>query len=76
MADPSRSPGTGDDDGTGYDREPPPGVPRWVKVIAIVIAIVALLVVVMMLVGGGGQHNPLRHVAEGGGTPPVSVTAR
>jgi hypothetical protein len=36
------------------------GMPRWLKVSAIVTLLLALLVVVMLLVGGGGQ-GPGRH---------------
>jgi hypothetical protein len=36
------------------------GMPRWVKVAAIVAAVVALVVVIAMLIGGGG-HGPSRH---------------
>jgi hypothetical protein len=34
------------------------GIPRWVKVVGIVVAVVALLVIVMLLVGGGSGHRP------------------
>ena len=37
------------------------GVPRWVKVLGIVVAVVVLLVVVVMLTGVGGEHGPWRH---------------
>jgi hypothetical protein len=36
---------------------------RWVKVLAIVLAVVALLVVVMLLTGGVAGHTPRRHGA-------------
>jgi hypothetical protein len=42
-----------------YEREPARGIPRWVKIGAIVVVLVVLLVVVMLLVGGG--HEPRRH---------------
>ncbi|MBF8187486.1 hypothetical protein ITP53_17440 [Nonomuraea sp. K274] len=35
------------------------GVPRWVKVAAIVAAVVVLFVVAMMLVGGGGMGHQI-----------------
>jgi hypothetical protein len=38
-----------------------PGVPRWVKVFAIVALIVVLLVVLHM-VTGVGEHGPGRHL--------------
>jgi hypothetical protein len=68
-------PNPDDDSGMAYDRESPPGIPRWVKVAGIVLAVVALLVVVMLLVGGGGGHGPQRHGGAGGQAPPSSVTA-
>ena len=68
------SPNPDDDPGVVYDRESPPGMPRWVKVAGIVLAVIALLVVVMLLVGGGG-HGPQRHGGAGGGTP-ISLPVR
>ena len=60
MADPS-SPGhrAGDDEPV-----PRPGVPRWVKVLALV-AIVAIVVVVIANIAGG-NHGPGRHMSSGG----------
>ena len=46
MTDPSRYPDAG-------------GVPRWAKLLGLVVLVVALLVVVMLLIGGG--HGPRRH---------------
>lgn len=37
------------------------GMPRWVKVSAIVAAAVVLLLLVFLLTGGGGGHGPQRH---------------
>jgi hypothetical protein len=68
MADPSRYPDSREDS----------GVPRWVKVIGILVIVVVLLVVVILLVGGGGEHGPGRHTSlggDGGNTPAVSVSA-
>jgi hypothetical protein len=75
MTDRPPVPDPEDDSGMVYDREPPPGIPRWVKVAGIIVAVVALLVVVMLLVGGGGGHGPQRHGGAGGQAPPSSVTA-
>lgn len=61
------------DDPPRYEQEPPRGMPRWAKVLGLVVAIVALLVVVMMLLGGAGSHNPLRHFGERAGLPPAGV---
>jgi hypothetical protein len=57
----------GDDDGFDYDREPATGIPRWVKVAGIIVAVLAMLVVIMLLVGGGG-HGPSRHALSAGNT--------
>ena len=59
MTDPSRKPRSG----TDYEAES--GVPRWVKLIGILLAVVVLLVVVMVLVGGGDGHGPSRHQPSG-----------
>jgi hypothetical protein len=80
MTDRPPTPDPDDDPGMVYDRESPPGMPRWVKVAGIILAVVALLVVVMLLVGGGGGgggggHGPQRHGGAGGQAPPSSVTA-
>jgi hypothetical protein len=51
MTEPPRHPETGDDDaGVRPDREST-GIPHWVKVVGIIVAIVVLLVVVLMLTG-------------------------
>ncbi len=57
-----------------YDDESSTGIPRWVKVIGIILAVVALLAVIMLLVGGG--HSPRRHGSSGPGgqAPPAAVT--
>jgi hypothetical protein len=76
MADPPRSPETGDDTGVGPDRGE--GMPRWVKVSGIIVIILVLLVGIMLLIGGGGGHGPRRHTPSGdpgGQTAPSSVTA-
>ena len=45
------------------ERPPAAGMPRWVKVSAIVAAVVVVLVVVLLLFGGGpGAHGPNRHL--------------
>ncbi|GAA0813643.1 hypothetical protein [Spirilliplanes yamanashiensis] len=48
----------------------PPGVPRWVKVVGLVVAAAVLVLVVAQLTGLAGDHGPGRHLA-GGGAPPV-----
>jgi uncharacterized cupredoxin-like copper-binding protein len=51
-----------------------PGIPRWVKVIGIVLLAVVVLALVVMFVGGG-QHGPGMHAGSGGGSPSPSSTA-
>jgi hypothetical protein len=59
MAEPTRSPDTGEDHTTADAGRPSkPGLPRWLKVsLVIVIAVLALLVV-LSLTGVLGQHGP------------------
>lgn len=65
MTDHPRLPEAGDDPGMRDDPDPDLesgfGIPRWVKVVAIVVAVLALLAVVMLLIGCGG-HGPSRHL--------------
>ena len=63
MVDPPRHPNSGED----------AAMPRWVKVLGIVVAVVVLLVVAVMLIGGGG-HRPRRHGGVGGDASPFTVT--
>lgn len=45
---------------SGETRNAPPGMPRWVKTLAIIaLAVAAVLVIFMLLVGG--DHGPGRH---------------
>lgn len=72
MTDQPRRPDAGDDDGKRYDDEPSTGIPRWVRVVGIILAVAALLVVIVLLVGGG--HGPRRHGSPGSGqAPPAGV---
>ena len=43
----------------------PPGLPRWVKVTAIVVGVLVLLFLVLQLTGVAGQHGPGRHLSDG-----------
>lgn len=75
MNDQSDSPHPTGDSDMDYERESSTGVPRWVKVSAIVVLLLALLIVVMMLVGGG-EHGPSRHGSGAfGGQEPTSSVA-
>ncbi len=65
MTDQSRNPRS------GTDYEPASGVPRWVKLTGILLAVVVLLVVVVVLIGGGGGHGPRRHQPSGGAADPT-----
>jgi hypothetical protein len=68
--------GVGDSD-VDYEREPAQRLPRWVKVVGIVVAVVIVLVVIMVLVlpagSDGGGHGPRRHGSAGGPVPPAGV---
>lgn len=55
----------------------PPGVPRWVKVSGIVVAILLLILIVAMF--AGGDHGPGRHqvgTSIGGESQPVALGLR
>jgi hypothetical protein len=75
MADPPRSRDPGEDAGVAADRESPPGMPRWVKVSGIIVAMLVLLLLIVLLISGG--HGPRRHLSGGaaGHAPRSSVTA-
>ncbi len=69
MADP---PGRRDTAGVGADGASPPGMPRWVKLSLILVAVLVLLVVIVMFIAGG-DHGPSRH-APGIQASPLTVT--
>lgn len=56
-----------------YDGGTPPGMPRWVKVSAIVVGVLILVFLVLQLTGIAGNHGPGRH-SSAGITPPAGVT--
>ena len=57
--------------------EAQPGVPRWVKVIGLVMAVVVALVLLAQLTGVAGDHGPGRHLSRGlGPAEPATVSAR
>lgn len=59
MTDPPSYPDTDHDTGVEPGRERTAGMPRWVKVSAIVVGVLVLLVIVLALTGVlGGQHGP------------------
>lgn len=45
-----------------------PGMPRWVKVIGLVLAVVAALALLAQLTGAAGNHGPGRHLSIGLGS--------
>ncbi len=55
--------------GSGDGSEP--GVPRWVKVIGIVVGALVVLLILAQLTGVAGDHGPGRHF---GGLAPTSAT--
>lgn len=64
MTDRSGSAQPDDTTGREYGGDPPAGLPRWVKIAAMVALLLALVVAVVMLVGGG-EHGPSRHMSSG-----------
>ena len=54
-------PESGEAAASAPDREPNAGMPRWVKVSAIVALVLVVLVVAMLIAGGPGDHGPGRH---------------
>jgi plastocyanin len=65
MGERSPDPEAGRDAGTGPGPEPRPGMPRWVKVVGVVVGLLVLALVVIML--ATGEHGPGRHLP--GGNP-------
>jgi hypothetical protein len=51
-----------------------PGVPRWVKVVLVVVAVVVLLAAVAVLTGLGGEHGPGRHTSSDAIPAPVPAS--
>lgn len=43
-------------------RKSPPGIPRWVKVFAIITFALTLLILIALATGLGGPHGPGRHI--------------
>ena len=76
MADPPRDRHTGEDAGLAADRQPAPGMPRWVKLSAVIVAVLVLLLLIVLLLSRG-EHGPRRHLSGGAGgyAPRSSVTA-
>ena len=64
MTEPTAHPHNGAD----ADHDSPPGMPRWVKVSAIVVGVLVVLFLVLQLTGIGGEHGPGRHNS-GSGAP-------
>lgn len=46
------------------DRDSPPGMPRWVTVVGLVVLVAALVLIAVLLLVGGG-HGPARHASAG-----------
>lgn len=49
---------------TRNHHETPPGIPRWVKIAALLVGLLILLFVILQLTGIGGAHGPGRHLSE------------
>jgi hypothetical protein len=75
MADPPRAGDPDEAADLAADRGSPPGMPRWVKVSGIIVAVLVLLLVIVLLVSGG--HGPRRHASgdAAGHAPRSSVAA-
>jgi hypothetical protein len=69
MTTPPGEPDASKQDPVESHGESPPGVPRWVKVVALVAGILVLVFVFLLLTGIGGQHGPGRHISAGTVTP-------
>ncbi len=70
MTDPRPEPESRPDVGTDV----PPGMPRWVKVAAVVVGLLILLFLVLQLTGIAGEHGPGMHSSLGAPVPlPVSA---
>ena len=65
MADPPRARDPGEAADLAADRGSPPGMPRWVKVSGIIVAVLVLLLLIVLLLAGG--HGPRRHLSGGAG---------
>ena len=46
----------------GTGRGSPPGMPRWVKIAAVIVGALILLFVILQLTGFAGEHGPGRHM--------------
>ena len=57
------------DPGTEPSRGASEGMPRWVKVSLVVVALLVAIFAIAKLTGAGGEHGPGRHGS--GGTPSV-----
>lgn len=58
MTDPQQDTGPGLGDA-------PPGLPRWVKVAAVVVGLLILIVAILRLSGLAGEHGPGMHSSHG-----------
>lgn len=55
------------------DQQTPPGMPRWVKVLAITVGALVLIFIVLQLLGVGGEHGPGRHQSAPGAAAAAMV---
>lgn len=52
----------------------PPGLPRWVKVWGVIVAVLVVVAIAVLLFSGG-EHGPGRHGAVGAVTPEATRLA-
>ena len=48
---------------TDADHGTPPRMPRWVKIVALLVGLLIVLFAIVQLTGIGGEHGPGRHVS-------------
>ena len=74
MTDPPSHPDTTSGTNRDTNRGQPPGMPRWVKVSALLVGALVLALVAIMVIGGG-DHGPSRHAVGDQPTEPREQTA-
>ncbi|MBP2238645.1 hypothetical protein J2Z31_005186 [Sinorhizobium kostiense] len=54
------------------DQSPYPGMPRWVKISGIVVAVLIVMAAIVIAFDIGGPHGPGRHMSPVRETPPTN----
>jgi hypothetical protein len=71
MTDSPAQPDDLDQTGATGGQSPPAGMPRWVKVFAVIGIILVVVLLVALLVGG--NHGPSRHTGDPGGSTVAAI---